>query len=51
MSLWPAPDTRRAEVASLVESKIQGGDLGYLSEPTVNVLQLNLALANLDGND
>ena len=44
-------DLDEAEVASLVESKIQGGDLGYLSDPTVNVLQLNLALANLDGND
>lgn len=40
-----------AAVAALVESKIQGGDLGYLSEPTVNVLELNLALADLDGND
>ena len=39
------------EVAALVESKIQGGDLGYLSDATVNVLELNLALANLDGND
>lgn len=37
-----------ADVAALVESKIQGGDLGYLSEPTVNVLELNLALAKLD---
>jgi len=35
------------EVAALVESKIQGGDLGYLSEPTVNVLELNIALARL----
>jgi K+-transporting ATPase ATPase C chain len=38
-------------VADLVESKIQGGDLGYLSEPTVNVLELNVALAELDAND
>ena len=30
-----------------VESRIQGRDLGYLGEPTVNVLQLNLALAGL----
>ena len=40
-----------AEVAALVESRIQGGDLGYLSEPTVNVLELNIALADLDSND
>ncbi len=35
-------------VLELVESMIQGRDLGYLGEPTVNVLQLNLALAQLD---
>jgi K+-transporting ATPase ATPase C chain len=35
------------EVADLVESRIQARDLGYLGEPTVNVLQLNLALAEL----
>lgn len=35
-------------VSELVESMIQGRDLGYLGEPTVNVLQLNLALAQLD---
>lgn len=34
-------------VKKLVESKIQGRELGYLGEPTVNVLQLNLALAKL----
>jgi K+-transporting ATPase ATPase C chain len=37
------------EVAELVESRIQARDLGYLGEPTVNVLQLNLALAELEG--
>ena len=31
-------------VRELVESMIQGRDLGYLGEPTVNVLQLNMAL-------
>ena len=36
------------EVADLVESMIQGRDLGYLGDPTVNVLQLNIALAELD---
>jgi K+-transporting ATPase ATPase C chain len=34
-------------VQKLVESMIQGRDLGYLGEPTVNVLQLNIALAEL----
>ncbi|WJL94114.1 K(+)-transporting ATPase subunit C [Microbacterium sp. ET2] len=32
------------EVGELVESMIQSRDLGYLGEPRVNVLQLNLAL-------
>lgn len=36
-----------AEVKKLVESKIQGRELGYLGEPTVNVLALNLALEKL----
>lgn len=35
-------------VRDLVESMIQGRDLGYLGEPTVNVLQLNIALAQLE---
>jgi K+-transporting ATPase ATPase C chain len=38
-------------VAALVESKLRGGDLGYLSAPSVNVLELNVALADLDSND
>lgn len=32
------------EVRRLVESKIQARDAGYLGEPSVNVLQLNMAL-------
>jgi len=34
-------------VKKLVESKIQGRELGYLGEPTVNVLELNIALTQL----
>lgn len=34
-------------VADLVESLVQGRDLGYLGEPTVNVLELNIAVAKL----
>jgi K+-transporting ATPase ATPase C chain len=37
-----------AKVRELVESMIQGRDLGYLGEPTVNVLRLNIALAGMD---
>lgn len=37
-----------ARVAKLVESMIQERDLGYLGEPTVNVLALNVALAGMD---
>ena len=33
-----------AEVRDLVESRIQARDAGYLGEPRVNVLELNLAL-------
>ena len=35
------------DVSDLVESMIQQRDLGFLGEPTVNVLQLNVALAML----
>lgn len=34
-------------VRNLVESMIQGRDLGYLGEPRVNVLHLNIALTKL----
>ena len=36
-----------ADVRKVLESKMQTRDLGYLGEPRVNVLQLNLALDTL----
>jgi K+-transporting ATPase ATPase C chain len=38
---------RESDVRDLVRSMIQGRDLGFLGEPTVNVSQLNIALAEL----
>ena len=39
-----ARDLPETEVRELVESRIQSRDLGFLGEPRVNVLELNLAL-------
>lgn len=38
-----------SEPRRLGESRIAAGALGCLGEPTVNVLELNLALAGLEG--
>ena len=44
-----ARDLPVAEVSALVEQHVLGRDLGYLGEPTVDVLELNVALAALAG--
>ncbi|WAC67084.1 potassium-transporting ATPase subunit KdpC [Agrococcus sp. SL85] len=42
-----ARDLPEAEVAALVERRIAGRDLGFLGDPSVNVIELNLALDEL----
>ena len=44
-----ASGVAESEVQALVDSSIQGRTLGYLGEPTVNVLELNIGLAELKG--
>jgi potassium-transporting ATPase KdpC subunit len=44
-----ARDLPAGEVRALVESHIEGRDLGYLGEPRVDVLELNKALDGLEG--
>jgi K+-transporting ATPase ATPase C chain len=39
------------EVQALVESMIEGRDAGFLGEPRVNVVELNVALEALDAED
>jgi K+-transporting ATPase ATPase C chain len=38
-----------AEVTKLVNSFVVGRELGYIGDPTVNVLELNIALSQLKG--
>lgn len=44
-----ARDLPVAEVQGLVDDAVAGPDLGYLGDSTVNVLELNVALAELKG--
>ena len=49
-ALWQAPRIAKARnvtedrVRAVIENQVQGRDLGFLGEPRVNVLELNLAL-------
>jgi K+-transporting ATPase ATPase C chain len=49
-ALWQAPRIAHARnvaedrIRTVIESRTQGRDLGFLGEPRVNVLELNLAL-------
>jgi K+-transporting ATPase ATPase C chain len=49
-ALWQAPRIAKARsvtedrVRGVIENHVQGRDLGFLGEPRVNVLELNLAL-------
>ena len=49
-ALWQAPRIARARnvaedrVRTVIDNRTQGRDLGFLGEPRVNVLELNLAL-------
>jgi K+-transporting ATPase ATPase C chain len=38
---------KESDVSALVDSMVRGRVLGYLGDPTVNVLELNVALAKL----
>ncbi len=55
-ALWQVPRVAEARkiaperVRQVVESKIEGRDLGLLGEPRVNVLELNLALDSQFGS-
>jgi potassium-transporting ATPase KdpC subunit len=49
-ALWQAPRIARARnvtedrIRAVIDNHVQGRDLGFLGEPRVNVLELNLAL-------
>jgi K+-transporting ATPase ATPase C chain len=49
-ALWQAPRVAKARgivperIETVIRTNLQGGDLGFLGEPRVNVLLLNLAL-------